>query len=382
MTYHNVYRLSAPLGHVDPWGFDLTVMPTLLVQGFARTVAADGVTTLATTNFLNNAFMPVGQVTPVYSSLLAQFQASGVEAHRLVAYGVTAYQDGPALANQGTLTASQWQVARKKFYTAPDGTAAMVRFAKFQTTDEANYQTSQLMPNAYFGESKDGCYLPLRLGVGCDHWTTSADMEMCAGAEANPLTLAIPNSSGAAHAPYTSLTRGYISGGLLQGDAVYAPLNPLWGGISVRNLSPQTSFAFYYRVTVECRVQPTSVLAPQQAMSAPYDPVALASYFRISRELKDAYPADFNDWGKLWEVIKSVARVALPALSLVPGPVGVVSSIANAGLGALSRGQSTKSAPRDSPPAAAVQRAADVAAAQRVRLQRAPISRSKKKKRN
>lgn len=368
LAYYNVFRISCPSGNTDPWGFDLTVLPNALVPGYFRTLASDGLTITAEGNFLNSGFSPPTDLVPVYSHLLTQFRSLGIEAHRLVAMGVTAYQDGPALANQGTLTAAQYQVARRKYYACPDFGIAAPRFAVYQNNDEANYDTSQHMPNAYFGESKDGCYLPLRLSQDAIKWRTEADLEYPNGSGTNSSqrNLTIPNTTGPAWFPYPACERGYYAGGLTLGDLVFAPLNGIWGGISARNLSYQTSFAFYVRMTIECRVSPTSTLAPQQSMSPPYDPVAMASYFRISRELKDAYPADYNDWGKLWDVIKGAAKVALPALSMVPGPVGLIASAAHAGVNAVDSLVARKSAPRDSPPAASVQRVADRVAAERV----------------
>jgi hypothetical protein len=99
-------------------------------------------------------------------------------------------------------------------------------------------------------------------------------------------------------------------------------------------------------------------------MSPPYDPLALASYYRINRELKDGYPADFNDLGKLWDVIKSAATVAGKALSVVPGVPGLIGTAIPGVVGVVDhfvqRGKKKKvkgSAPRDPPPAASVQRA-------------------------
>lgn len=41
----------------------------------------------------------------------------------------------------------------------------------------------------------------------------------------------------------------------------------------------------------------------------------MATYFRISRELKDGYPADYNDLGKILDVIKGAAKFVLPIAS-------------------------------------------------------------------
>jgi len=362
LSYYNVFRLSAPATQTTgSWGFDLTVMPNLLVPLCYQKLDAAGVVT-GVGNYLNQSFCPPGVVAPSYLQCQAQWMAMGVEAHRLLGMGITAYQDGPALADQGTLTAAQWEVARRKLYPAhcvpvigPGGQQAVAstRIGLFQENDFADYDQSQHLPNAYFSESKHGCYLPLRLTRTSQKWTSEADLEFFAdpaspgvsipgfGLDYKNIQLPFTTQGPFTPAlPFPDLTKVSIDdystnanrGGLF-GNVVYAPLNGIWGGISVRNVSYQTSFAFYIRQIIEARVSPTSLLAPQVQMSPPYDPTALASYFRINRELKDAYPADFNDLGKIWDVIKQALRVALPAVSMVPGPVGMVGM---AGQGILS----------------------------------------------
>lgn len=388
LSYYNVFRLSCP-GQTGTWGFDLTVMPNLLVPLFYRTVNDVGATT-GIGNYLNMSFTPPNVASPTYNQVFSQWSALGIEAHRLLAYGVTAYQDGPQLANQGTITAAQWQVAREK-YTAchqmvPNLSVtlpvAATRITAYQENDFASYDFSQHLPNAYFAESKDGCYLPMRLTRTSQHWVTDADLEFYAN-------YALPHVNGVLHLPlatagigasappFPALSCAKVNDiiadpnyGGIWGDRVFAPLNDTWGGISCRNLSYQTSFAFYIRQVVECRVTPTSLLAPQVQMSPPYDPLAIASYFRINRELKDAYPADFNDLGKIWDAIKSAAKVALPIASMLPGPAGIVGKIGSgimSGIEAINRSASASKAMgngtgparrgRDLPPAAAVQRA-------------------------
>lgn len=398
LSYYNVFRLSAPIGQTSgSWGFDLTIMPNLLVPLYYVKVDGSGAPTAAG-NYLNMSFAPPGVTTPTYNQVLTQFQALGLEAHRLIACGVTAYQDGPALANQGTITAAQWEVARQKYHDksfnalAP-ATISTTRIALYQGNDFANYDFSQHMPNAYFAESKEGCYLPLRLTRTSQKWTTDADLEFFGDT-------ALPHVNGNLHlplvtggltrhaAPFPDLTCAYANDVLLDpnyggtwGDLVYAPLNGTWGGISCRNLSYQTSFAFYIRQVIEARVTPTSLLAPQVQMSPPYDPTAIATYFRINRELKDAYPADFNDLGKIWDVIKTAAKTILPFLSAAPGPAGLVGQGGTMLMSALdkfsqkaSQASGSKRRGRDKPPAAAVERAQKAEVAREV-LQSAPSTR-------
>jgi len=67
---------------------------------------------------------------------------------------------------------------------------------------------------------------------------------------------------------------------------------------------------------------PGTQYSPLQIPSPQYDPVALNTYFEISRGLKDAYPADYNSLGKLWDVIKSALRGA----SSLPGWPGLLAT--------------------------------------------------------
>lgn len=335
LTYNTVYRITPPVGETS-WGFDVSIIPNAISQAFVRVLtAADGISSQY--NFLNQQLTPPGVVSPTYAQLLAQFRSLGIEAHRLVYMGVTAYQDGPALADQGTIVAAQWDVARLKYGTVlTDTTPTGIGYGTRRTVgytenDYARYATSQYLPNAYFSQSKSGCYLPIRLS-GNEKWVTDADLEMFTNPLVGPGTfndglVTFPTAAAAGIPPFPSLVRPWFSPGAetLNGDSVFKPLNSVWGAISARNLSNQTSFAFYIRMAIECRVSPTSVYASQVRMSPMYDPVAMASYWRISRELKDAYPADYNDLGKIWDVIKRAAKMVLPVTSML-GPTGAAIS--------------------------------------------------------
>jgi hypothetical protein len=134
--------------------------------------------------------------------------------------------------------------------------------------------------------------------------------------------------------------------------------------VSARNLALSTSYSFFFRYGIEMQVKPDSFLAPQMKLSPPYDPVALDSYFAIARELKDAYPSDYNDLGKLWDVIKSAASVALPVLSMA-GPYGksaaMVGRLAIQGGDALANAYRKASARQSNLTAAQVERLRETA---------------------
>lgn len=371
IAYNMVFRISPPVGATS-WSFDLTAMPDVVAPGFIRVMNQAGEIT-SSFNFLNQALTPPGVAAPSYSQLLTQFRGLGIEAHRLAYMGVTSYQDGPALADQGTLVASQYQVARKKYYVNsysltpyPDFIAGTRRFVCYQDNDLANYARSQYLPNAYFGTSKAGCYLPLRLS-GNHKWITEADLELFAlaspggegiGDNICSIPLGVPTANVPPYPSARSIMIDPAGGAYLTGDSVFRPMNNVWGAISAVNLSPSTSFAFYVRMGIECRVTPTSSLASQVHMSPMYDPMAIAAYTRISRELKDGYPADFNDLGKILNIIKSVARVVLPGISMM-GPYGAAAGAGGSALLGLLDTFQTKSSGRgeaNAPPAATRER--------------------------
>lgn len=374
MLNYNMVFIAAPTSQIGTWGFDASLVPDLFQPMSIRALGPTGLPVLYS-SFLNPGLRD--PTTPIFNFATAQrvFNSMGIEAHRLTYMGVTAYQDGPALSNQGTLVAAQYPVARQKINIGcPPGalTTAFsdIRGVRYQVSDEPNYETSQLMPNAYFGESKDGCYMPLRLD-GDYRYVTEADREhLCNGfpkVVAAYDTYATPTAAPPSTIfPFPDCPQAYwnVAGGpYIGGTPVYRPLNATWGSICARNLSVATRFAFYVRMGIECLVTPSSVFAPQQKMAIPYDPIALASYFRINRELKDAYPSDHNDLGKIWDVIKSAAKVALPIIGGF-GPYGAaisgigngVMSIVDKASGSGGSSPVSKSVPRDRPAMAAVER--------------------------
>jgi hypothetical protein len=135
-------------------------------------------------------------------------------------------------------------------------------------------------------------------------------------------------------------------------------LSGAWAHICARNLAVTTSFSFFVRCGIEMQVTPSSVLSPQLQLSPPYDAVALNSYFQIARELKDGYPSEYNDLGKMWDSISKVARRILPVVSLIPGAKiasGIASGVVDAGDAIRARRQAKAKKAVPQPSAAAVE---------------------------
>lgn len=105
--------------------------------------------------------------------------------------------------------------------------------------------------------------------------------------------------------------------------------------ICARNLSKETSFTFQFRMGVEIQLDPSSTLTPQLKLSPQYDKQALDTYFAISRELKDGYPADYNCVDKMWGVLRNTMLALTPKLlatmrggqRLVPNLAGALDAL-------------------------------------------------------
>lgn len=277
-------------------------------------------------NFWNTQL--TSQTTPSTTELMEPWMAIA-QRWRLTYQAVTIYQDGPDLANQGTIVVSQSPMQPALFHCNSagynGGVYPALRLALFEKdTEGPNFQRSQAMPNAYMGRSREGAYVPLKLTDTCQDWQSKADLispfsspswEIPSAVTTLPTTNThsypfwdVPGMIG-------NVTEGVIT---LSGQCIPSLCNGTVANISARNLSDQTSFTFYFRTGFEMQLAPSSTFTPQLKLSPPYDPVALDTYFAISRELKDAYPADYNDLGKMWDVISKAIRTSGPALQNLP----------------------------------------------------------------
>jgi hypothetical protein len=354
-----------------------------------------------TNSVFNTQLSAVGD----YASGLTALCASA-ERWRLAYAGVTIYQDGPSLADQGTVVAAQVPTEPSLFTAAlpwtiglgePTPTALICgglagkQIIRYQGTDVPDYTTLVRMPNAYFSQSKFGVYVPLKLSTNHQQWHSLRDCcydgtglktaqqsgEVFVGdpvlnGEENGLVLewAQPAEGSTGCPPSTFPYYGSESVGVndangtigmeargcfTTGNLRCMPMNETWAHACFKGMSLSTRLMCYFRFGVEVQCLPTSPYSSYLRLPPVYDREAVDAYFRIARELKDAYPADYNSLGTLWNVIKGVARKVLPIAGQF-GPIGqaiqtlgtaVVGSEPTAGISSI----------RDAPPAAEVERA-------------------------
>jgi len=387
LNYQNVFAINPPASVVagqQSWNFDSTLIPDP-IQPMASLSGDSGFVNTVLTAHTNPQLSGA-----VYPACLQSWLASGVVRWRLAYMSVSMYQDGPALADQGTLVAAQVPVEYAKLHAQYGPVAAgcactrPIRVMQPGVVGLA-YTNLQAMPNAHFGQSKEGVYMPLHLDSLDEGWRGLHDLQLWSagivgynnpsGSVVAGYVLPVSASAPAGAYPYPTAIQAYYAnatGANPTGDPTCKPANVKWGFISGTNLSWQSRITCYVRHGWEVMVAPTSQLSSLQRVSPRFDPQALDNYSRICRELKDAYPVDFNDLGKLWEVLKAAAKVAGPVVSAMPGIGAVAGPLMTGGSALLDilttrRGKKTEherqARETDITPAAAKEAVASITAA-------------------
>lgn len=319
LNYQSTYTIAPTAGCADGWSFEMSLLPHPV--NFAYWATHDSLNPMASSDMLNPQLAGASH-TLKYQNWIAMAQR-----WRLAYMSVTLYQDGPDLANQGTLVACQHSVepivTHDTYYeVATNHAYGSVRLHSYTADDLPNYDVSQAMPNAYFNRSKEGCYMPLKLTETCQDWVSDAHsvgntnhIFAAAGGSYcyinNAVTTAWPHCQGVVNNLGETYHNGVVP---ISGQRTSPFLSGAVGQLCGKNLAAATRFSVFIRCGLEVQVNPTSVLAPQQTLSPQYDSVALDNYFCISRELKDAYPANYNDLGKMWDAISAATRTLLPFL--------------------------------------------------------------------
>jgi hypothetical protein len=342
MNFMSTFQFKAPTGSLDTWGFDLDLIPHPIAMGALNSFDAS-------LSHVNAGSLLNTQLTGADHDTKYQTFKGYAQRWRMTYCGLTLYQDGAALTNQGTVQACQRPVEPQYFYsTAGQITAGAVgigflarKAMLFQAGDQTTFETVSNMPNAYVGRSAEGVYMPLIVTETCQKWHGEHDEVQYNGKNSATDSLGGKQMAAATSTgkwPFYDCVSGpfQVSGtgtSVNVGSIVSKPASNIWGLICARNLDTTTSFTVVVRSGWELQCQPGTLLTPQLHLSPAYDPKAVAAYYAIRRELKDAYPADYNDWAKIWGVIKKVASVVLPGISMM-GPIGA--GVGAAGTAAVS----------------------------------------------
>lgn len=330
-NYQSAFTFGASAGSVGTWSFTAALLPHPIDFMYCNVIDSHGGG--GTTFNFNNPQLTGATHAAKYAALLAM-----ATRWRLAYCSATMYLNAPDLSNQGMMVGCQVPVRPRKFFTGgydePAGHGTLIPHVKvmqYQAADIPVFANIEAYPNAYVNRAREGMYMPLKLTDTCQRWFDRGDEGFLASETAAyaagsiELGVAMPPAAW----PHEDMipAHGHVIGasicsGYLSGDQTCPMLSGVFGEIAGQGIDVASTITVYFRYGIEMQVMPTSTLAPQLKLSPPYDPVALDHYFQISRELKDAYPADYNDLGKIWKAIKE----AIPMIAGVAGQVLVPGS--------------------------------------------------------
>lgn len=330
MNYQSTHVIADLQNDEQPWNFDMTVTPHPI--SFACVEQYDGSVGATRSHPLLNPQLPGASHAEKFTAF-----RSLCDRWRLAYMSVTIQQDAPALADQGSIAACQtvYSPVKQNFSFSSGGYQWAARpFVASTIGDKPAFDKLQSMPGAYFTKSKEGLYMPIKLTRTHQNWRSDATNVFVSYSDVpihqngvGPLQTTQDANSvqcypfpGIRGVSYNPVTSAFV------GDVTSDMCNDVLGMISVQNVAPTTRFTVFVRAGYELQVLPGTTLTPQQMMSPEHDESALDAYFAISRKMKDGYPADYNDLGKIWDVIKSVARTVVPLMRGIPGIPGMVAT--------------------------------------------------------
>lgn len=396
----------------QPWNVEVFVRqdPVLPVSVRVTRGADTFVASWGNSKFISKSAAGLQRLT--FAEVNAGYKAfmSRRQAYRITALGVTGTHVASALTDEGIITAAQYSVPQAEMMLSRPYAAhwkqdaaeceygagiveefagqqvvypsagAILRFnSKALLYRDGPWQRDSIMQatNSYTGKAKEGFYVPLKLDT--DHrmiplntpfqlggnTTYYSDIHDCASITTNVSESEGQSTPAEAWPYYCKMPDDYPSrdsdfqydAGMISGFETAA--NSV-AHVSVRGLNPKASINLVLRLSVEFLPDTSSPEAAYARPAAPPDAMAIKMYTQLAASLPDAFPADYNDRGKLMNLISRVARTIAPALntglsilSAVPGAPGLIGKAGSALLGvAMSKRKSDKAKPQvKAPPA-------------------------------
>lgn len=367
MEYEGLLRINANAAAAGTYSGYINVLPHPLQPLSA--VTTDSVGDL-TWGLRNPTFYVAGDRPYVMTN---KFNAV-CGAYRMTHVSCTIELDAPALSNQGSLTAAQYPLQWSDYnasYTIAAGADAgkleCVQHIRHYdlATNAQDRESLAMKPFSYSGLAKDGAYMVLKMDPDVE-WGRTRDCSYSSSAAAPQAAgvypgVALPTSAGAVGTNecfpfyggnYPAADRFifcYVNTATAttqpQGDVFPKMMQPNFGRIAFWNVSKDAGLTIRMRWGVEMLVQPNSILSPSVRACAPRDDVALVAYSRIVDQLPDCFPASYNGWNELGDVLRSVWGKVAPVirgLSHAPGMAGMIASGVSAVGDLLSQNASKK----------------------------------------
>lgn len=318
-TVFQHYQFAFNVGNPTPgvagtWDLDVFVHPNPIIPISIRTKDS------------NNAYLwspienkQIGTAGTPWYTKRALFAAQ-VERYRLAYCGLTGHLDAAAISNQGMIAAAQ--------YPLQPITSSYANVGRVSTLIEAyneapkTWDQLQTMPNAYYGTAKDGIYAVYKLSETCQDWVNARDVrQVYPYGSASGLVDVVDVGWAGAAPSMTTLNGGYpygitgsFTGSVANESILVQRADSGLLHVSAKNLHQTSQLSFIFRAGYELQVSAGSPLTSFARISPQYDPIALAGYYAIARELKDAYPEDYNSWSALLPLIANVASAVMPRI--------------------------------------------------------------------
>lgn len=353
LNYTSTVTVPAPGGAL--WNCECILSPTPIY--FAKVISGDGTAYGSTT--IRNTQLGT-------TSTWSEFGATGRTAHaeymrviskliqnyRMTYASVTATLSASATQNQGSVSCAQYSPSVRNFgsmnvfslVSAPGLAGATAAPLAVYPMGRRSFGELQNTPGGISWEAKRGVYSVLKLDGNFSKWQSIRDSIAIGTAISTDAPDAgygdpsevqingnhLHNFAGAASATAVDCavgpqsTQAYLSSESSGPDARYAAdtffanLQPSCTNIShlyFQNLDPSASIVFTVRVGFEATVPPNSTLIGQVGAPVDYDPIALANYFKISRQMLAGYPSEYNVFGALFNVAKTLLPKALPYIA-------------------------------------------------------------------
>jgi hypothetical protein len=337
MVNYNLQEVIQPVATTGTWDCTISLVPDPVSPISYQFTDTSGT---VRSGILNTQ---ISQTATTYGEVREAFLGQA-ERSRLTYMGVTVVADGPSLSDQGNVVAYQAPVDAE-LWTGGGPTLADVATVQhfytrggtaYQTSDAGQYGDAASFKTYYSGKSKEGVYMPLKLTPNHQEWRTAADWRMFIGHWADTArTATCPGqkqmstvSTATKYWPHFLASTCYYDETTNQmvGDLVPRLYNHNVGHACFQGMSTATQLVVRVRMGFELTVPANSSLVSFNQRSPDADEAALYSYYWVSGRMADAFPADYNDWGKLANVIGKVAGFLKKPLAFISPTLGRVAT--------------------------------------------------------
>lgn len=256
------------------------------------------------------------------------------EKYRVTSQSVTVELIAPQLADQGTITAAQFAVEPTTVQpTTVSGATSLVVFPDVWVYRPLPQPGMWLLgTSAYTSKAREGVYQPLKLDKF--DWVSAYDVVSMFDDSVGRGNFQL-NLTDRLEFPYMSNRTAVANQSDL--DFIMRPSSDTVGVIQVAGIAATASLRIRIRQVVELTGTPDSFFAPMFEAPLPPDELSQKMYFEISARMADAYPASYNDLGKLRDIIYKVGKKVLPfaeplldVASGFGGPIGLLASAGKA----------------------------------------------------